>query len=534
MLYLGQGTRGEGMTGKAHSTDKASGTISDSMYERFFNEAPDMFIVVDAESATIKLCNNTLCMTLGRTRDTIVGNDVDAIYHPDCYGEVKRVLRELLLEGQVFSEALQLLGSDGKPVPVSLHIAAVFDDSGEILESRCVLRNMALHQEVARLQLELRLQAAQKMESLALLAGGVAHDFNNLLVTIIGNAGLAALELPTESPVQPKLTDIQIAAKRAADLTKQLMAYSATGDQEKSAFDLTKVVREMSHLLEISLAEKAGLHYDLSNNPVPIMGEITQVRQIIMNLLTNSSDAIGDDSGLITIRTGIEDVSQGYLATTLMGSGLSPGRYGYVEISDTGGGITPREQEQMFDPFFSTKAKGHGLGLAAVLGIVRNHEGTLRVYSEHGSGTTIKILMPIVPQEDPPGVAPPRTRAPRGEHVMVVDDEEHVRVIAKRMLEHHGFEVATCADGREALAAYQASSKKIDVVLMDISMPHMGGVAAFKAIRECDPKARIVLMSGYNQPHAANALKGRAYAGFLQKPFEVLALLDVIINAVDH
>lgn len=530
------------MVGRHPLDDRASGLKpvdaaydqeGEGFYERFFNEAPDMFASVDPATATIKFCNRTLCERLGYSREQLSGKALRELYHPDSHEEMDRLFQNFVEHGHAESDRLKLLTASGETLNVSLRVASHRDESGQIIESRSIWRDITSELEVERLELELRLQEAQKMESLALLAGGIAHDFNNMLVAILGNASLSLVELPEESVVRSKIKSIETAAQRAAELTKQLLAYSGSNNHEQSYFDLSKVVEEMGHLLTVAISRKVVLNYDLADEPVRVLGDITQVRQIIMNLLTNGSDAIGDRSGIITIRTGLQAADERYLRDTLIGADLEPGYYGFLEVSDAGIGIAAADQRKMFDPFYSTKSGGHGLGLAAVLGIVRSHKGTLRVYSEPGMGTTIKVLFPAqrYAEETPP--EEPIAREANGEHVLLVDDEEHVRAIAKQMLEHYGFKVSTAEDGRDALAQYTQDPARYDVVLMDITMPHMDGIRAYKAISNVDPSAKVVLMSGYSEMQATNALTGRSFGGFLQKPFQARALASAVFACLD-
>ena len=507
---------------------------SEQFYQRFFDEAPDMFASVDPNTATIKYCNKTLCDRLGYSKDQLSGMPLQDLYHPDSHSEMQVLFQQFVEFGHAECDRLKLVTSEGSVLDVSLRVASHRNESGEIIESRSIWRDITHELEVERLELELRLQEAQKMESLALLAGGIAHDFNNMLVAILGNASLSLTELPAESVVRSKIEAIEIAAQRAAELTKQLLAYSGSLNHEQSSFDLSKVVEEMGHLLTVAISRNVVLNYDLAEQPIAVVGDITQIRQVIMNLLTNGSDAVGDRSGLVTIRTGLQHADEGYLRDTLLGADLEPGYYGFLEVSDTGRGIPTDTQKKIFDPFYTTKSKGHGLGLAAVLGILRSHKGTLKVYSELNNGTSIKILFPVR-EYDPDSDEPPvvMNRRAQGEQILVVDDEEHVQAVAKQMLEHYGFNVSLASDGKQAVEQFANPQNRFDLVLMDMTMPHMDGVAAFKAIAELDPDSKVILMSGYSEQQATNTLTGRSFRGFIQKPFEFKTLMPIIFQCMD-
>ncbi len=509
--------------------------LSEEFYRRFFDEAPDMFASIDPADATIKYCNQTLSDRLGYSKDELTGMPLRDLYHPDSHADMENLFRHFVEQGHAESDRLKLITATGEVLQVSLRVSSHRNERGEIVESRSIWRDITNELEVERLELELRLQEAQKMESLALLAGGIAHDFNNMLVAMLGNASLSLTELPAESIVRSKIEAIETAAKRAAELTKQLLAYSGSLNHEQSSFDLSKVVEEMGHLLTVAISRNVVLNYDLAEQPISIIGDITQVRQVIMNLLTNGSDAVGERSGLITIRTGLQLVDEPYLRKTILGADLAPGYYGFLEVSDTGRGIPVAEQKRMFDPFYTTKSKGHGLGLAAVLGILRSHKGTLKVYSELDNGTSIKVLFPAQEYESTADEQPvAMTRRAQGEHILVVDDEEHIQAVAKQMLEYYGFKVTLAADGRQALEEYTRDPQLFDVVLMDITMPHMDGVLAFKAIAEVNPMSKVILMSGYSEQQATNSLTGRSFRGFIQKPFDFDTLIPALFQCIDE
>ncbi len=374
--------------------------------------------------------------------------------------------------------------------------------------------------------LEAQIQHAQKLESLGVLAGGIAHDFNNLLVAILGNADLALGELSPASPARDSLAEIETAARRAADLCRQMLAYSGRGQFLIAPVDLNDIVSEMTHLLEVSISKKVAVKYALAPDLPTIEADATQIRQIIMNLITNASEAIGDESGGITVSTGVMDCDRAYLSSTYLDEELSEGSYVYLEVADTGCGMDAQTQQSMFDPFFTTKFTGRGLGLAAAIGIVRGHHGAIKVYSEPGRGTTFKVLFP-----------PSHTRAASQEPqqqeaepwrgtgtVLLVDDEETVRVVGQRMLELAGFAVLTAADGRQAITLFRQHLDKIVCVLLDLTMPHMDGEEAFRELRRIRSDIRVILSSGYGEQEVTSRFAGKGLAGFIQKPYRSSAL----------
>ena len=393
-----------------------------------------------------------------------------------------------------------------------------------------------LHDE-ERLDLERQMQHAQKLESLGVLAGGIAHDFNNLLMAILGNADLALGELSPMSPARDNLREIESASRRAAELARQMLAYSGKGRFVVEPIALSELVQEIAHLLEVSISKKVALKYDFAENLPTFDGDVTQIRQIIMNLITNASEAIGDKSGLVALSTGAMDCDRAYLdsASTSLGAGmdepLEEGVYAYLEVADTGCGMDHETMSKIFDPFFTTKFTGRGLGMSAVQGIVRGHRGAIMVYSEVGRGTTFKVLFKAR------GVHEEELKVPAGEMdipedasksfsgtVLVVDDEETVCTVGKQMLQRLGFDVLTAPDGREALKVFEANSQKISCVLLDLTMPHMDGEQAFRQMRHQNPEVRVILCSGYNEVDATQRFTGKGLAGFIQKPYNMKVL----------
>jgi len=376
------------------------------------------------------------------------------------------------------------------------------------------------HEQDERQVMERKFQETQKLESLGVLAGGIAHDFNNLLTGILGNASLARMELQPESPLHTYLEQIELSSQRAADLCKQMLAYSGKGRFIIQRIDLSALVKETLHLLQISISKKAVLKLHLAENLPGIMADATQIRQIIMNLVMNASDAIGERSGLITISTSILHADRKYLDDLVGAADLTSGSYVVLEVTDNGCGMSAETKAKIFEPFFTTKFTGRGLGLAAVLGIVRGHKGALKVYSEPGRGSTFRLLLPAAGAASDTKAERPPVLQWRGHGTMlVIDDEESVRNVASRMLKSLGFEVLSASDGEEGLRIYRVHADVISCVLLDLTMPRMDGEETFRELRRINPEACVILMSGFNEQEAGARFVGKGLAGFLQKPF---------------
>jgi len=381
-----------------------------------------------------------------------------------------------------------------------------------------------------RLVLERQLLHAQKLESLGVLAGGIAHDFNNILTSIVGNADLALMKMSPESPSIDHLHRIENAAAKAADLAKQMLAYSGKGKFVVSNLDMNRLLEEMLHMLEVSISKKAILRLNLTPNLPSVEADATQMRQIIMNLVINASEAIGDKSGIIAINTGCMDCDSNYLKNIWLDENISEGLYIYLEVADTGCGMDKETLAKIFEPFFSTKFTGRGLGMAAVLGIVRGHNGAIKVYSEPGKGTTFKILLPASGKPTEIFNTEIQSDDWRGSGtVLLVDDEETVRGIGKEMLHELGFTTITANDGREALEIFRQKGD-FAFVILDLTMPHMDGEQCFREMRRLKPEVNVIISSGFSETEVSQKFVGKGLAGFIQKPYKLSMLKAAIKN----
>lgn len=386
----------------------------------------------------------------------------------------------------------------------------------------------------ARKKLDAQIQQAQKLESLGVLAGGIAHDFNNILTSLLGYADLALQELPAHSTARPLVSEAVKAARRAAELTKQMLAYSGRGRFVVDAIDLNDVIEDMASLLQVSISKKCSLAYRFMTDLPFVEADVSQVRQIIMNLIINAAEAIGDRNGVIELATGVMHCDRDYLATGYLSDNLPAGDYVFVEVSDTGCGMSEETLARIFDPFFTTKFTGRGLGLAAVHGIVRGHRGIVTVQSEVGKGTVFKIVLPaskaIVSDHSS---SETRKESLRGAGViLVVDDEEAIRELAHRMLERMGFSVMLASDGREAMEIFRNNADDIRLVLLDMTMPNLDGEETFDALRAIRSDVRAILSSGYDEQSATRRFSGKGLAGFLQKPYTYEQLMNVCKTAL--
>jgi len=386
-------------------------------------------------------------------------------------------------------------------------------------------------------KLQSQMEHTQRLESLGMLAGGIAHDFNNLLTPILGNAALAAMKLDDDSPVMKYLEQIEQSSERAATLCQQMLAYSGKGQFEVNVIDLSEMVQEMTQLLEVSISKHAQLNYHLAESALPtVKVDVAQMQQVIMNLIINASDSMGDENGEIYISTGIMDADSTYLNSGIIDEQLPEGGYVYLEVSDTGCGMDKETQARIFDPFFTTKALGHGLGMSAVLGIIKAHKGVLKLYSEPGQGTMFRILLPTSDQpaiEDAEDEKQEKRNWTGKGTVLVVDDEEDIRNMAAGMLEEMGFECFMAENGKQGVDTFRQHQKEITAVLLDMTMPEMNGEQAFGEIRRINPAAEVIICSGYSESDAMRRLTSQGLSGFLHKPYGMEKLGDKLHEVLE-
>ncbi len=407
---------------------------------------------------------------------------------------------------------------------------------GRVLMADGSVRGVALgiREVTERKRTEERLLQAQKAESLAVLAGGIAHDFNNLLVGILGNAGLALAELPQGSPARETIREIEVAGQRAAELARQMLAYAGRGKVSTGDVDLDGLVEEMTQLLRTSVGPGVRLVLDLAGGLPPVLGDATQLRQVVMNLVINASDAIGGGEGVVRVSTLCVAGSRELFARAVVVPEEIAERYVVLEVADTGSGMDEATLSRIFDPFFTTKFAGRGLGLAAVLGIVRGHRGGIAVESQPGAGTRFRVMLPVHEGGSASGQERAAATSWRGSGLVIVaDDEQSVRAVTARALRALGFDVMEAGDGAAAVELFREHRERVALVLLDMTMPRMDGAQAFRAIREADPAARVVMMSGYSEQDAADRLATEGLAGFLQKPYELATLQATVRRALE-
>ncbi|MGE5489422.1 MAG: PAS domain S-box protein [bacterium] len=495
---------------------------------RAFLEAAAQGILAIDESSRIVLVNAKIEEQFGYSREELLGSPLDILI-PKRFRErhaanVAGYFRNPKQRPMGVGLELTGLKKDGTEFPVEISLS-YFEDGDSRL-------GIAFITDItARKRIEEQLRETAKLESLGVLAGGIAHDFNNLLVGVIGNAGLALEATPPDSPLRARLEAIQQAGERAADLVRQLLAYSGKGRFVIEPVNISDLIRETVRLIEASV-QNAVLVLDLQAS-ASIHADASQIQQLIMNLVINAAEAIGESDGTVTVRTRERDLAgppeESGLQTPPAGSGLQalkPGRYVEIVVEDTGSGMDEPTRERIFDPFFTTKFTGRGLGLAAALGIVRGHKGYIEVQSEPGKGSRFSVLFPVSAEREPEP-APAKSDLQGSGTILVVDDEEIVRSSAATALQRYGYDVLTAENGRRAIEIVRRDASIVAVVL-DLTMPIMSGEETLRHLRELRPDLPVILSSGYSAEEAVKRFRSQGLAGFLQKPYTAVRLAEAI------
>lgn len=450
--------------------------------------------------------------------------------HPDDRAFVRAAIATGLAERRAIETEHRIVHRDGRTRWLLVRGRPVEDENGilRFLEGLAIDVTARKHAEAEKLALERNLFEAQKLESLGVLAGGVAHDFNNLLTVILGHASLMRLEMAAADPTRASVEKIENAARRAGDLCTQMLAYAGKGKSSDSRIDLTSLVRDTASLLEVSVRRNCSLDLQLEDGLPPVQGDVTQLRQVVMNLVTNGSDAIGDRrDGVIAIRTFGIQAESSLFRSALHQPRLASGRYVALEVRDNGSGMSAESMGRIFEPFFTTKSSGRGLGLSAVLGIVQGHKGALFLESRPGHGAMFRLLLPAADGKadatpDAPRDAPAR---PLSGTILIADDEETVRTMVGKVLRQNGATVLLAADGAQVLELYHRHRDSIDVILLDLTMPGLTGEQILLQLRQLKATQKIVIMSGYGEDETMRQCAGLGVTGFVGKPFEINTLV---------
>jgi PAS domain S-box-containing protein len=501
---------------------------SEALFRSVWDNSIDAMRLTD-ETGRILAVNQGFCRLFQTSEAHAVGKKVNELFHQEHDQSLQEYLSRFAPEAASRPIRLRrrLAGGPSIEIEATYSKFALSNGTTRLLS---VIRDAtdAVRQEAERLEMEKRLLQSQRMESLGLMAGGVAHDFNNMLTGILGNTSLALMNLPAGSPIRDDLQRVEQICFQAAELCQQLLAYSGRGRFEVRAVRLNDLIGEMHHLLQVSIHKKIRLQLDLDPGLPSADLDVPQIRQLILNLVINASEAIGDCEGTIRIGTARFTADADALAGFQAAESAGPGAFIRLEVTDTGAGIQPDDLQHIFDPFFSTKFTGRGLGLAAVQGIVRGHGGALRVESKPGQGATFTFLFPQGTESAPAApaaqTAPEATAPGQAARILVVDDEPTIRNLASRILALRNHQITLAHEGSEALDLFRTDPEAFDCVLLDLTMPRMSGHEVMEAMRALNPHTPILIMSGYSEADIARKFHGISPTGFIQKPFNAAEL----------
>ncbi len=508
---------------------------SEERFRSMIQNSSDIIVIINDRGA-ITYETPSVSRILGYEPGYLIGREPYDFIHPEDIGTTKISLKEVFDKSNPGTPTeIRFRKADGSWVyleAIGKNLIGFPGIDGVVITARNISERKKDENE--RIEMERRFQHAQKLESLGVMAGGIAHDFNNLLMAILGNLDLSLIDMSPDSRSKHFINQARSAARRAADLTNQMLAYSGKGKFDLKTFDLSELVEEMARLLKASISKTVTLNLQMGRNMPYMTADPAQIQQIIMNLIVNASEAIGDVPGVVSIMTGVKECDDACFEQSRLKEKPSPGLYVFIEVRDTGCGMDEQTQERLFDPFFSTKFTGRGLGMAAVLGIVRGHKGAIIVESIPDEGTAIHVMFPALitamrlsdTGNDDGGMNEPEAEQdlPANGTILLVDDEDMVLDLCSTMIERMGYRVFTASDGIEALEVFRNVSSKIDCIILDLTMPRMGGIEAFEELKRIRGDIKVIISSGFSEQEVEHRFKGKEPVGFIKKPFELKKL----------
>ncbi len=417
---------------------------------------------------------------------------------------------------------------DGTVFFAEMHAVCFESDREKVVLALIRDVSQRLQEEQEQKKLQEAMEHSQRLESLGVLAGGIAHDFNNLLAVILGNVEMLKTRIPKDERNERFVANTLTAVQRAADLCRQMLAYSGKGHFVTEQLQLSNLVRSMVDLLQVSMRKGVQIHYQWDDELTCVQADKSQIQQVVMNLITNANEAM--EEGDIVCRTGVRDVHREELQSMFTADDVEEGRFAFIQVEDRGCGMDEETLQKIFDPFFTTKFTGRGLGMSAVLGIVRGHHGALEVASEVGKGSSFCLYLPVLAEQELPQHKPELTALETScaGCVLLVDDEEMVREVGCAMLEDMGLRVFQAEHGTQALDVYRQHADKIDVVLLDMTMPKMDGKACFEALLQLNPQVKVLIVSGYQASDIYARFGTQAPMGVVQKPFDFETLKHAV------
>ncbi|RMH61451.1 MAG: PAS domain S-box protein [Zetaproteobacteria bacterium] len=490
----------------------------------------EVFWMTDPEKNTMLYISPGYEEIWGRSCESLYAhpsNWLDAI-HPEDRERVMQAAMTKQISGE-YNEEYRIIRPDGSIRWIRDRAYPVRDEQGKVFRVTGIATDITEQKENERARLE-----RQRLESIGLLAGGIAHDFNNLLAAIVGKAELIKMRLTDNAAMLRKHLDAILASsEKAAELCQQMLAYSGKGKMVIEPVDLAAKTREIADVLKAAIGRNVELKLALPETLPPIEGDAVQLQQVVMNLIINAAEAIADRNGVVSVRAGVMHADRKYLKSTRFDNDLPAGEYVYLEVSDTGCGMDDKTQDKMFEPFFTTKFVGRGLGLSAVMGILRSHRGAIKIDTRPGYGTTIRVLLPASGDraEQAPAISAASEASRFSGTILIVDDEDIVRETAAMLLEDLGFHSLQAVDGEDGVRKYQEHRHRITGVLLDMSMPKLDGKGCLRELKRINPNVKVVLSSGYSAQEVNRQFAGMSLAGFVQKPYRLQHLEKVLRRA---
>ena len=467
----------------------------------------------------------------GYSSDEMAGQSVEILRSGEHDEGFYSVIVDTLSRGEVWKGEAILLCKDRSEKITLRSIAPVLDDEGNVINHITFMTDIT-EEKILRTKVE----HTQRLESLGVMAGGIAHDFNNILTSIMGNAKLAESKLTGGNRQKsPYLQRISKASERAADLCRQMLSYSGQGNIEVRPINLSELVHEIASLLQVSVGQNATIQYHLGKNVPSIEADTGQLQQVIMNLITNAAESYPDATGDVEVDVGKMFVDEAWLNSAMFNEGVKEGEYVYLEVKDHGIGMSEETVSHIFEPFFTTKFTGRGLGMSAMMGIVKAHHGAIYLHTEEGAGTLVRVVFPIVSAQAEPLAMAHAAKSIKNEKltILVVDDEPDILELVTAILTDMSHNVVSASSGEEAIKLFTESPDKIDAVITDATMPGMGGEELCVQLRAMDANVKLILSSGYDADKATQNIQPEVLNGFIQKPYspekfahEVLTILS--------
>jgi len=494
-------------------------------------QSSEAIMILNTEGK-VEMCNPAAAEVYGEVQDSMVGQAMAELRGGKVGDPLYNEIISTIQRGKTWEGEVRLPRLDDTRL-VARRAAPVLDEQGKVQYQIVVDRDITKER-----QQQEKMEHVQRLESLGVLAGGIAHDFNNLLTAMMGHAALAHTQCDATANTHKHITAIEQACDQAASLCQQMLAYSGKGKFVTEPINLSDLIHDMTRLLEVSIHKNVTMLYELTPTLPCIEGDLSQIQQIVMNLIINANEAIGDRNGNIILATGVMQADSQYLNSIyFQKENLPEGSYVYLEVSDTGCGMSEETKNRLFEPFYTTKFTGRGLGMSAILGIVQGHHGVIKLDTKEGQGSSFKVLFPAVADTQSTAlpsakqhVSNPYTHAT----ILLVDDDESIREVTTMLLESEGYQVIQAVDGMDGVEKLQQYAKQIDCVLLDMTMPRMGGEDAFSEMQRIKPNIHVLLSSGYNEQSATQHFTGKGLSGFIQKPYTPESLFEKLSQILNN